>query len=365
MAEKTVVIAGGGTGGHIYPGLVLADKLRQIDPSYQVHFVGARGGMEETIIPRHGYPLHVFPIGRLHQSVGWVRRLKTFLLMPYCFFQAVWLYLRLRPRWVLGVGGFASAPFVFVASLLGGNTALLEPNAYPGMANRYLARFVRHCFLVFKETEKYFPKGKVHTVGLPVRFSQIEKKDEYRAQRKLHLLITGGSQGARAVNEVIGQWLEAYPSIGDQVEIVHQVGERDFALWEKRYGNKYAGFLTYQAYIHDMPEKLAWADLVICRAGIGTVAEMAMSRTPAIFVPLPTAADNHQQKNAETLVNLQAGIMILQKDFSKESLQKQIEGILGKPSQLSEMRGRLATVDYSSAPVKILNQLMGKSYENQ
>ena len=359
MASKNVVIAGGGTGGHIYPGLALAEKLKKEDASYEVHFVGARGGMEETIVPRYGYQLHLFPVDRLHHSVGFFRRLKTLFLLPICFVQAVFLYFYLRPKWVLGVGGFASAPFVFVSAILGGRTAILEPNAFPGMANRYLARFVEFCFLVFQETEKFFPKNKVRTVGLPVRFNSIAEGQPYTGDRKLRLLIFGGSQGARAVNQVVGDWVKNNPQMGEKIEIVHQVGQRDFHIWEKEYAENYNSFLTYQAYIHDMPEKLAWADLVICRAGIGTVAEIAMSRTPAIFIPLPTAADNHQQKNAETLVNRQASFMFLQKEFDHQTLQKKLEDILQNPQQLLTMKKQLAEIDYSQAPAKILQQLNG------
>ena len=358
MAKNNVVIAGGGTGGHIYPGLALAEKLKSRNPDIQVHFVGARGGLEENIIPRHGYPLHLFPIDRLHSSVGLLKRVKTLCLLPICFLQAIFLYIKLRPRWVLGVGGFASAPFVFVASLLGGRTSILEPNAFPGMANRHLSKWVRFCFLVFKETEKYFPKDKVHTVGLPIRFEKRPSKKDYSSGEAMKLLIFGGSQGARAINQVIGDWVEKYPEVGEKFEIIHQVGQRDHSYWQERYGDKHQSFLTYQAYIHDMPEKLDWADMVICRAGIGTVAEVAMCRKPAIFVPLPTAADNHQQKNAETLVNKGAGMMILQPNFNADSLQERMQSLLSGRHKLAEMAKELENIDYSQAPEKILSCLM-------
>ena len=325
MPKKNIVIAGGGTGGHIYPGIAIADHLKQKYPDYEVHFVGAQGGLEEKIVPKHGYPLHLLPAGRLHHSVGFFRRLKTLFILPLSFLRAVLLYFSLRPRWVLGVGGFASAPFVFAASVLGGRTALLEPNAFPGMANRKLASFVSRCFIVFEEAAKYFPKEKVKTVGLPVRFKKSELVHFYESDRPLNILVFGGSQGARAINNVVGDWVEGLEHLKSKLRIVHQVGARDFSIWKTRYAEKHKEFLEYSDYIYDMPKKLEWADLVVCRAGVGTVAEVAMSRTPALFIPLPTAADNHQQKNAEVLVQKKASLMCLQKDFNGKVLGETVE----------------------------------------
>ncbi|MCJ8275729.1 MAG: UDP-N-acetylglucosamine--N-acetylmuramyl-(pentapeptide) pyrophosphoryl-undecaprenol N-acetylglucosamine transferase, partial [Bdellovibrionales bacterium] len=318
MKKTNVVIAGGGTGGHIYPGLALAEKLKSSHPNIQVHFVGAKGGLEEKIIPRHGYPLHLFKIDRMHHSVGLLRRLKTLFLLPFCFIHAAFLYFKLKPAWVLGVGGFASGPFVFTSAILGGRTAVLEPNAFPGLANRWLSKVVNFCFVVFSESKNYFPKKKVKAVGLPVRIQKNHSPSHYEKGRPLRLLVFGGSQGARAINEVVGDWVETLGFQGAEFEIVHQVGQRDFDNWKERYSNKHENFLKYSEYIHDMPDKLDWADLIVCRAGIGTVAEVAMVGKPAIFIPRPTAADNHQQKNAEVLVSRGAAAMVVQKDFNSD-----------------------------------------------
>ena len=358
MSKKNIVIAGGGTGGHIYPGIALADKLKTLYPDYQVHFVGAVGGLEEKIVPKHDYPLHLLPVGRLHHSVGLFRRLKALLLLPWSFIKALLLYISLRPRWVLGVGGFASAPFVFVSSIFGGRTALLEPNAFPGMANRKLSKFVSRCFIVFKEAEKFFPQHKVKTVGLPVRFPKTGMNQFYENTRPLNVLIFGGSQGARAINTVIGDWVENMADLKEKVRIVHQVGARDFSIWQQRYADKHKDFLEYADYIHDMPKRLEWADIVICRAGVGTVAEVAMSCTPAVFIPLPTAADNHQQKNAEVLVNRQASLMFLQKDFHWSLLNETVKGLVNDTEPLAHMKKELSKIDYSDAPVQIIESLM-------
>ena len=358
MKKENVVIAGGGTGGHIYPGLALAEKLKESHPNIQVHFVGARGGMEESIIPRHGYPLHLFKIDRMHQSVGLLRRLKTLLLLPLCFIHAVFLYFKLKPLWVLGVGGFASGPFVFTSALLGGRAAVLEPNAYPGLANRWLSKIVNFCFVVFSETKSFFPERKVKVVGLPVRIKKTKESVVYDSNRRFRVLIFGGSQGARAINQVVGDWVEGLGEEVNSFEIIHQIGKRDFPYWQERYSKKHESCLTYCEYIYDMPEKLKWADLIICRSGIGTVAEVAMSLKPALFIPLPTAADNHQQKNAEVITERKAGLMVIQKDFNRKVLSQIVTDLKNNPEKLESMKSNLMTIDYSDAPEQIIETLM-------
>lgn len=358
MKKKVVVIAGGGTGGHIYPGLALAETLQAQDSQIEVHFVGAQGGLEEKIIPQSGHKLHLLKVGRLHRSVSLVRRVRALLLLPYSFIQSLFLYLRLRPLWVLGIGGFASGPFVFTASILGGKTAILEPNAFPGLANRWLSKVVDFCFVVFSETARFFPRKKVFQVGLPVRIKKNAAKLDYDGTRPFRVLIFGGSQGARAINKVVGDWVESLEGQASEYKIFHQVGSRDFEVWQSCYSSKHDGYLEYADYIDDMPSRLAWADLVICRAGIGSVAEVAMASRPTIFIPLPTAADNHQVKNAQVLVSKKAALMIEEKDLSWQKLGQTISELKSNPSELLELMNHLKEIDYSDAQEQILNVLM-------
>lgn len=359
MKKKNVVIAGGGTGGHIYPGIALAQELKRRNPDIQVHFVGAKGGLEEKIVPSNGYPLHQLNVGRLHHSVGVLQRIKTLILLPLSLFHSVFLYLKLRPLWVIGIGGFASGPFVLVSALLGGKTAILEPNAFPGMANRMLSKFVKTCFVVFEKTKSFFPSHKVKKVGLPVRLAKKKPSMDYSSEKRpFRILVFGGSQGARGINNVFGPWVQSLGTQSKNYEIYHQTGHRDFSLWEKEYGDRFDGFLRYSAYIDNMPEMLDWADLIICRSGIGSVVEVAMAGKPAIFVPLPTAADNHQVHNAQVLAEEHAAMMIEQKELSVEKLDQVIENLRQNPVDLKAMMARLQEFDYSSAPKEILNQLM-------
>ncbi|MEM7645780.1 MAG: undecaprenyldiphospho-muramoylpentapeptide beta-N-acetylglucosaminyltransferase [Pseudomonadota bacterium] len=358
MKKRNVVITGGGTGGHIYPGLALAETLKKDHPDIQVHFVGAQGGLEEKIVPKHGYPLHLLRVGRLHHSVSRIRRFKALFLLPISFFQSLLLFIRLRPQWVLGIGGFASGPFVFVSSVFGGRTAVLEPNAFPGLANRWLSKVVRYCFVVFKEAGQYFPSRKVKNVGLPVRMNKIPASPSFQKDRPLRILIFGGSQGARAVNNVVGEWIESLENPVENFEIVHQVGAHDHKIWLERYGDRHVGFLRYSDYLDDMPERLQWADLVICRAGVGSVIEVAMTSKPTLFIPLPTAADNHQVKNAEVLVKKGGALMIEEKNLSPQKLGDAIEDLRQNPQKLHAMALNLNDFDSSQAPKDILGVLM-------
>jgi len=359
MGKKILVIAGGGTGGHIYPGLSLATKLKELDTSYEVHFVGASGGLEESIVPKSGYPLHLLKVGRLHSSVGLWRRLKTLLGLPLCFLQALSLCLRLKPVAVIGIGGFASGPIVFVASLLGKFTAILEPNAYPGMANRYLAKWVSRCFIVFEETKKFFPAQKVQVVGLPIRFPKHTREQYFDGSRPLRVLVFGGSQGAQAINKFFAHWWRDHSLHNDKIEVIHQVGIKNLAQWNEFYEENPKGRIQVKDYLHDMPEKIKWADLCICRAGIGTVVELAMTQTPALFIPLPTAADNHQQKNAEVLVKREGGWMVHQDKVSPDFLDEFFENILNDPKELQRRSRRLDEIDFSNSAQTILSHVLG------
>jgi UDP-N-acetylglucosamine--N-acetylmuramyl-(pentapeptide) pyrophosphoryl-undecaprenol N-acetylglucosamine transferase len=361
VKKRNVVISGGGTGGHIYPGLALAEYLKNKYPDISVHFIGAEGGLEEKIIPQYAYPLHLLRVGRLHKSVGLWKRIKSFFILPLSFIQSLKLYLKLKPLWVLGVGGFASGPFLFTAALVGGKTAILEPNAFPGMTNRLLSRIVNRCFVVFEEAKNYFPNKKVHIVGLPVRFQKKTPLLTYNNNRPLKILIFGGSQGSRAINKVVGDWVEQLGDDCKKFEIFHQIGAVDFAIWKKRYANKHQTFLEYVEYINDMPKKLEWADLVICRSGVGSVVEIAMMGKPAIFIPLPTAADNHQFKNAEVLVNKNAAFMLEEKNLNSQSLNTMIMKLAKNPGKLKEVMDELVKIDFSNAQEDIIKILMNEA----
>lgn len=204
MAQQTIFIAGGGTGGHIYPALAIARGLLELNSELDIHFVGSPVGLESQIIPNQGFPLHLVPVGRLNRNVGLGERLKTLVGLPLSFFVSLYLLLKYRPKLVLGVGGFASAPVLFVGALLGFKTVIWEPNAFPGMANRWLAKVAGLALVVFAEARSLLAMKRVKQIGLPVRLEIEELKTQVRPQPvPLRVLVFGGSQGARGINNTV------------------------------------------------------------------------------------------------------------------------------------------------------------------
>lgn len=360
MNKKNVVIAGGGTGGHIYPGIAIARAIKALHPDYEVHFVGTPAGLENKIVPREGFPLHHIQIGKLNHGGGVVAKIKTLLGMPRAFVQAIALLMELKPQAILGVGGYASGPFVLVASLLGFRTAIWEPNAFPGMTNRWLSRFVGNSFVVFEEAAHLLHSKKISQVGIPIRkeVEALAQKDVAKSsQEEFHILVTGGSQGARTINMAVrdavlkgGSWLS-------NTKIIHQTGTYDIATVAEAYKGR--GDVEAHEYLFKMEQSYEWADLIICRAGASTVAEVAASGKPAIFIPLPTAADDHQRKNADSLVKNKAATLILQKDLTVESLIQKIEEIKKDTQGREEMRKNLLKFYKPQSAEKMAELLLG------
>ncbi|WP_413290140.1 undecaprenyldiphospho-muramoylpentapeptide beta-N-acetylglucosaminyltransferase [Bdellovibrio sp. HCB337] len=364
MSRKNVVIAGGGTGGHIYPGIAIARAIKVQHPDYEIHFVGTSAGLENKIIPREGFPLHHINIGKLNNASGILSKLKTLIGLPRAFVQSVALLMELKPQAVLGVGGYASGPFVLVASLMGFRTAIWEPNAFPGMTNRWLSRVAGKSFVVFEEAAKFLKSESISQVGIPLRkeVEALAKKETNRpdigkAEQEFHILVFGGSQGARSINIAVqeavlkgGEWLKG-------TKIIHQTGAYDFARVSEAYRGQ--GDVEAHEYLYQMEKSYEWADLIICRAGASTVAEVAACGKPAIFVPLPWAADDHQRKNAESLFRQNAAAMILQKDLTSESLIQKIEELKNNSQLREEMRKNLTKFYKPQAAEKMAELLLG------
>jgi len=321
-----VMIAGGGTGGHIYPALGIAKALEAISPGTQIFFVGTDQGMETKVIPKQGYELFLVQGGKLNLSGRWKEKLLTLLKLPVGLLQSFFLILRHKPNYVLGVGGYASGPFVLVASLCGIPTGIWEPNAHPGLANRWLSRFVRDCFLVFEEAKSYLAARRYMVEGMPVRREIEEAFQKSSAASavsspQFRILCFGGSQGSRVINNALFRLLEEGRDFSG-VHLVHQIGSADWLDFQRKYQalKKPAGFdVDAREFIFDMPEQYQKADLVICRGGASTLAEVAAFGVPPIVIPLP-AADNHQERNAEALEKSCGATLILQKDLTSDRL---------------------------------------------
>jgi UDP-N-acetylglucosamine--N-acetylmuramyl-(pentapeptide) pyrophosphoryl-undecaprenol N-acetylglucosamine transferase len=359
MKKRTVIIAGGGTGGHIYPAVAIARALLQKDRDLDIQFVGSHGGLETKIVPREGFPLHLIRVGKLNQAGGIFGKLRTLIGIPLALFHSVILLLKIRPYFVLGVGGFASGPFVLMSSLLGFKSAIWEPNAHPGLTNRWLSLFVKQSLVVFEEAEKFLKSKEIFQVGLPVRKEVEEVQSKSSSESKFHLFIFGGSQGARAINKVVKETLVKYASELKDVEVVHQTGPHDIA----EISQAYSGFENYKAFefLHGMEKYYQWTDLVICRAGASTLAELAACGRPAVLIPLPWAADNHQLKNAQSLVDHQAGFLLEQKDLQPEKLLEIILKLKNDSNKRSQMTINLKKFHKPRAAERIADHLLGVS----
>lgn len=329
-----VLIAAGGTGGHIYPGIAVARELLRRDAETEVLFVGTARGLETKIVPDNGFQLSlIHSAGLKNAGLGGI--VKGLLVLPQSFLEARVLLKEFRPHVVVGAGGYVSGPVLLMASIMGYPTLVMESNALPGFTNRHLARFIDKAALTFAEALRYFGKKGVVT-GNPVRgeFFRIEPKER---TEKFNLLVFGGSQGARAINSAMIDALPFLSGFKDRLVITHQTGEVDFEKVSEAYKNAGWESSDVRRYIPEMVDEFEKSDLIVCRAGATTCAELSAAGRAAIMVPLPTAADDHQRKNAEALVNAGAAKMMLQVDLSGETLAREIADLVGSPEKLTSM----------------------------
>jgi UDP-N-acetylglucosamine--N-acetylmuramyl-(pentapeptide) pyrophosphoryl-undecaprenol N-acetylglucosamine transferase len=329
-----VLIAAAGTGGHIYPGLAVAKEILRRDPASEILFVGTAKGLESKIVPANGYKLSLIDSAGL-KNVGLAGKVRGLATLPRSFLEARQLLKKFKPEVVVGAGGYVSGPVLLMASLMKIPTLVMDSNALPGFTNRQLARFVDKAALTFEEAKPFFGSDAVVT-GNPVRdeFFNIEPK---RRGNEVNLLIFGGSQGARAINIAMADALGYLESYSDKLRIVHQTGEADLERIIEHYGRTAFEDADVRSYISDMFIEFGKADLVICRAGATTCAELAAAGKASIMIPLPTAADDHQRKNGEAFQKAGAAKVLLQKDLSGESLAAEIIKLIESPDEITKM----------------------------
>ncbi len=330
--EATLLIAAGGTGGHLFPGIAVADEVRRRRPDVKIVFVGTPRGLESRLVPKAGYPLALLPILPLN-NVGLVRMLRGLLALPRALFSAIGLVRRQRPRAVLGIGGYAGGPVVLVAALMGVRTVILEPNARPGFTNRILRPFVDAAACAYEPALAHYP-GKGHLTGNPVRGGFAPRRDRPAASSR-NLLVFGGSQGSRILNRAMIAALPHLPP-ADTLGVVHQTGEAMREEVAAAYAQ--AGRAAdVRAFLDDMPQRIADADLVVCRSGATTCAELTAAGKAAVLVPFAQAADDHQKVNAQTLQAAGAALMIEEKDLSGPVLAAAISRTIADSAALSKM----------------------------
>ena len=326
-----VILAGGGTGGHVIPAIAVAQELQK-QYGAEVWFVGTPRGIENRLVPAAGFQLRLVQVGAL-KNVSLATRLKTFFDLPRAVAASVEILSEIKPDVVIGVGGYASGPAMLAAIMKGIPTVAFEPNFVPGLANRLVARFVKAAAVHFEETGKYFRGCEV--TGVPVRAAFFKCATKLNADGPV-LLVFGGSQGAHAINQIVMESASELLVRVQGLRIIHQTGERDYNDAQAAYANL-GGVVEVHRFIDDMPSRFAEATLLMCRSGASTVAEVAAAGKPAIFVPLPTAADDHQRRNAEALAKAGAAVIIEQRNLTRQSLIETVSSLLNDPARIEGM----------------------------
>ncbi len=351
-----VLIAGGGTGGHLYPGIAVAEEVTA--RGGQALFVGTSRGLEARVVPAAGYGLETIEVSGL-KRVGIARQIGGLARLPAAFARSLAIVRRFRPDVVLGVGGYASGPVVLAAALSGYPTAIQEQNSVPGFTNRALGRLAHVVFVAFEDARRFFPERKVELVGNPVRRSFVEASARASSPSGGgRLLVVGGSQGARAVNDLVLGAAEILSGAGKLPPMLHQSGQADAERCSQRY--RALGLDTRVAvtsFIDDMPAALSNANLVIARAGALTLAELAVIGRAAVLIPLPTAADDHQRTNAQAFVRAGAAEMMDQVTATPASLAAFLATLLADVERRRSMSAAMTRLGRPGAASALVDRL--------
>ncbi len=348
-----MLIAGGGTGGHLYPGIAVARELQTRVPDVQVAFVGTSAGLEARVVPREGFPLELIRSaglkGKSLQSIA-----RGVALLPLSALDAWRVIGRRRPSIVIGVGGYSSGPVVALAAVRGIPTMLMEQNANPGITNRLLATFVKAAAVTYEDSVAFFG-SKAFVTGNPVRQEFFQSRDgraeaydtDNSPPAAARVLVFGGSQGAHAINVAMVEAAARLAAATPRVAITHQTGERDVEM--VRDGYRRAGLeARVEPFLFAMDREMSSADLVVCRSGATTLAELMAAGRPSILIPLPTATDDHQRKNALALVKQHAAVMVEQRELTGDLLARKILDLVtdeGARRQIAEAVRRMARPD--------------------
>jgi len=352
-----VLIAAGGTGGHIYPGIAVANEIMRRDPSSVVRFVGTARGLETRLVPKAGFELSLIESAGL-VNMGLAQRLRGLLVLPKSFLAARRLIKSFRPAIVVGAGGYVSGPVLMTAALMRVPTLVMESNAVPGFTNRRLARFVDAAAVSFADALPFF-HGKGVLTGNPVRSEFFDIPAKARDSEHFRLLLFGGSQGSRAINEGMVAALPYLEPYRERLYVTHQTGTLDFD--KVTAGYEAAGWrqVDVRQYIDDMVAAFADNDLIVSRAGATTSFELMAAGKPALMVPLPGQME--QQRNAEVMQKAGAARMIMQGELNGERLAREIGSLIDRPDEITRMEAagrKLARRDAAAATVELMEKLI-------
>ena len=335
-SARRILIAAGGTGGHLYPGIAVARSFQEACPGADIAFIGRRGGLEEQLVPKEGYALHTVNVQSL-QGRSRLGQFQSLGVLAIGTLQALRLLGRWRPHLVVGAGGYVMAPALLAAALLRLPRVIMEQNLVPGLTVRVLARYAQRVFTSFPESQKFLGQRQVVCTGTPIRpeFTAEAPHTETGESRPLNVLVVGGSQGAHRLNQAMVEALPLLVAHRQHIQFVHQTGEADVPLVREAYeASGVRG--EVHAFLHDMPNRYRWAHLVLSRAGASTLAELTACGKPAILVPYPHAADDHQRHNAQALRDRGAAHVIADSELTGQRVYDSLNRYLQDPATLSD-----------------------------
>jgi UDP-N-acetylglucosamine--N-acetylmuramyl-(pentapeptide) pyrophosphoryl-undecaprenol N-acetylglucosamine transferase len=347
------ILAGGGTGGHVIPALAIANELRDRHAA-EIVFIGTSRGIETRLVPQAGYRLEMVQVGAL-KNVSLMTRVKTLFDLPRAILACRSFYRAFKPDVVIGVGGYASGPAMMAAGLSGIPSVIFEPNYVPGFANKMAAKTAKAACVQFQDTCQFFRNCEV--TGVPVRKAFFEIKPRVAGARQ-SLLVFGGSQGARAINQAVVAALLMLKSRLPELQIVHQTGQKELDSVVSGYTS--AGVAAeVKPFIDDMPRAFEGADLIVCRSGASTVAEITAAGKPAIFIPFPRAADDHQTKNAEAISNAGGAVLMKESELTPEKLAATIAELFANRTKLAEMAAKAKAMSHKDAAGRVAERAVG------
>ncbi|HMK61640.1 MAG TPA: undecaprenyldiphospho-muramoylpentapeptide beta-N-acetylglucosaminyltransferase [Dissulfurispiraceae bacterium] len=357
-----VIIAGGGTGGHLFPGVAVAEEFTKKGLTARIVFVGTEHGIEARVIPKEGYPIEYLSAEGMVGKTAFQKARAVYLFLV-SLYQARRIIASVCPDIVIGVGGYASVGMVFTAHFMGVRTIIMEQNSVPGFANKFLSRFVDAIAVTYQESIASFPRERTFLTGNPVR-KKILTRDTVDATRQFSLardrytvLIFGGSLGARTINNAVVEALHYLLDLRDNIQFIHQTGEKDVKGIKEIY-DKLGFSATVMPFIYQMADAYAAADLVICRAGATTLSELTAVGKAAVLVPYPYAASNHQEANARKLEDMGAATVILDRHLSGEVAAKAIRSMYDNPEKRKAMQKASKAFGRPDAAEKIVDLAM-------
>lgn len=349
-----VIIAGGGTGGHLFPGIAIAEEFLKRDQNNNILFIGTERGLEKRILGDMGFQLKTLDVEGI-KGKGLMKAISASLKIPGSLLQSYRLISEFCPNIVIGVGGYSAGPALMAAHFMGIKTAIAEQNALPGTTNRILGKFVDRIFLTFSETKEWFPGGKTIVSGNPVRADFFARaKESKKSAGKFTPLIFGGSQGAHSINMAVLNALPHLEGIKTKLKIIHQTGSVDLKIVFETYQSKRFD-AEVLPFITDMARAYRASDLLICRAGATSIAEVTACGKAAILIPFPYAANDHQTKNAETLVKAGAAVLIREADLDGKKLAEVIDHFYRNPEMIREIEAKSASLGNERAASDIVD----------